>query len=66
MIGRLLLRVLGHTTLSNSNKHVQLFKAIFPESDVAKKFASVRTKIRALFLVLALYAQKKLLSDLGT
>ena len=45
----------------------QLFKAIFLDSDVAKKFASARTKIASIISgVLAPYAQKKLLSDLGT
>ena len=46
----------------------QSFKAFFPDSDVAKKFASARTK-RASNVsgVPAHYAQKKLLSDdLGT
>ena len=45
----------------------QLFKAIFPDSDVAKKFASAGTKIASIIAgVLAPYAQKKFLSDFGT
>ena len=45
----------------------QLFKAIFPDSGVAKKFASARTKTASIITrVLAPYAQKKLLFDLGT
>ena len=45
----------------------KLLKAIFPHSDVAKKFASARTKIASIITsVLAPYAQKKLFSDLGT
>ena len=44
----------------------QLFKAIFLDSDIHKKFASARTKIASIITgVLASYAQKKLLSDLG-
>ena len=45
----------------------QLFKAIFPNSGVAKKFASARTKTASIITgVLAPYAQKKLLFGLGT
>ena len=45
----------------------QLFKAIFPDSDIAKKFVSARTKIACIITdILVPYAQKKLLPDLGT
>ena len=45
----------------------QLFKAIFPDSGVAKKFASAKTKTASIITgALAPYAQKKLLFDLGT
>ena len=43
-----------------------LFKVIFPDSDVAKKFASARTKTASIITgVLAPYAQKMMLSKLG-
>lgn len=44
----------------------QLFKVIFPDSDIAKKFASARTKTASIISgVLAPYAQKMLLSEVG-
>ena len=44
-----------------------LFKTLFPDSDIAKKFASARTKIKSIITgVLGSYAQKILLSELGT
>ena len=44
----------------------QLFKAIFPDSGVAKKFTSARTKTASIITgVLSPYAQKKLLFGLG-
>ena len=52
----------------NSNDCMsQLVKEIFPDSDVAKKFTSARTKITSINTgVLAPFAQQKVLSDLGT
>ena len=45
----------------------QLFKTIFPDSGVAKKFTSARTKTASIITgVLSPYAQKKFLFDLGT
>ena len=44
-----------------------LFKTLFPDSDIAKKFASARTKTKSITTrVLGPYAQKILLSELGT
>ena len=44
-----------------------LFKALFPDSDIAKKFALARTKTKSISTrVLGPYAQKILLSELGT
>ena len=47
-----------HQQLFHFNDYTsQLFKAIFPDSDVAKKFASTRTKIASIITgVLAPYA----------
>ena len=43
-----------------------LFKTLFPDSDIAKKFASARTKTKSIITgVLGPYAQKILLSELG-
>ena len=45
----------------------RLFKTLFPDSDIAKKFASARTKTKSIITkVLGPYAQKILLSELGT
>ena len=45
----------------------QLFKAIFPDSGISRKFVSARTKTASIITeVLASYAQKKLLFNLGT
>ena len=57
-----------HQQSFNSNDCTsQLFKAIFPDSVVAKKFTSARTKIASIITgVLAPFAQQKVLSDLGT
>ena len=44
-----------------------LFKTLFPDSKIAKKFASARTKTKSIIIgVLSPYAQKILLSELGT
>ena len=44
-----------------------LFKTLFPDSEIAKKFASARTKTKSIIIgVLNPYAQKILLSELGT
>ena len=44
-----------------------LFKTLFPDSDAAKNFASPRTKTKSIITgVLGPYAQKLLLSELGT
>ena len=44
-----------------------LFKTIFPDSDIAKKFASTVTKTKSIITgLLGPYAQKILLSELGT
>ena len=44
-----------------------LFKTLFPDSDIAKKFASSRTKTKSIITgVLGPYAQKIFLSELGT
>jgi len=44
----------------------QLFKAIFPDTDIAKKFTSARMKTASIITgVLAPHAQKIMLSDLG-
>lgn len=43
-----------------------IFKAIFPDSDIIKKFASARTKTASIITgVLAPYAQKVMLSEIG-
>ena len=57
-----------HYQLFNSNDCTSpLFKAIFPDSEVATKFASAKTKITSIITgVLAPYAQTKMLSVLGT
>ena len=57
-----------HNQSFNSNDCTsQLFKEIFPDLDVAKKFTSARTKITSINTgVLAPFAQHKVLSDLGT
>ena len=73
IIRLLLLRVRGHNhtvkhhqSFNSNDCTSQLFKAIFPDSEVAKKFASARTKITSIITgVLAPYAQTKMLSDLG-
>ena len=44
-----------------------LFKTLFTDSDIAKKFASARTKTKSIITrVLGPYPQKILLSELGT
>ena len=46
---------------------LHLFKTLFPDSDIAKKFALARTKTKNIITgVLGPYAQKILLSELGT
>ena len=57
-----------HYQLFNSNDCTSpLFKAIFPDVEVATKFASAKTKITSIITgVLSPYAQTKMLSDLGT
>ena len=56
-----------HQSFNSNDCTSQLFKAIFPDSEVAKKFAFARTKITSIITgVLAPYAQTKMLSDLGT
>ena len=57
-----------HNQSFNSNDCTsQLFKEIFPDSNVAKKFTSARTKITSINTgVLAPFAQQKVLSGLGT
>ena len=56
-----------HQSFNSNDCTSQLFKAIFPDLEVAKKFASARTKITSIITgVLAPYAQTKMLSDLGT
>ena len=57
----------NHQSFHSNSCASQLFKAIFPDSDVAKKFASARTKVTNIVTgVLAPCAKNKLLSDLGT
>ena len=49
----------------SSNCTTHLIKAIFSDSDIAKKFTSARTKTASIITdVLAPFAQKSLLSDL--
>ena len=57
-----------HNQLFNLNDCTShLFKEIFPNSDVAKKFTSARTKITSINTgILVPFAQQKVLSDLGT
>ena len=56
-----------HQSFNSNDCTSKLFKAIFPDSEVAKKIASARTKITSIITgVLAPYAQTKMLSDLGT
>ena len=49
-----------HQQSFHSNDYIlQLFKTVFPDSDVAKTFSSARTKIASIITgVLAPYAQK--------
>ena len=62
------LHTVKHQQLFLSNDCTSyLFKTLFPDSDIAKKFASPRTKTKSVITgVLGPYAQKILLSELGT
>ena len=57
----------GSPTFLSNDCTSHLFKTLFSDSDIAKKFASARTKTKSIITgVSGPYAQKILLSELGT